>query len=231
MWSRPITSICSSLTGTQGCDSQIHPPVNGGKTAQEYNGRKHGKGAFREDRYPATAVESGEHLRQCLVYMELNMVRAGVVEHPSQWPFGGYNEIRKPRRKCRLIDHEQLRELLGFSANDEMIVAHRLWVEYALMKGKMYSGEQMYGQYCRGQPESCGECQNNIGDTVQGRKMAEAKGACDLREPEACIVSFLGSKTKVLPMRTPTLGKIVFRYQRDSLVRPNASNATRGCGM
>ena len=31
------------------------------------------------------------------------MVRTGVVSHPSEWPFGGYNEIQNPRRKCVLI--------------------------------------------------------------------------------------------------------------------------------
>ena len=39
-----------------------------GRTAQEFNRRKKRKGAFWEDRYHATAVESGEHLLQCIVY-------------------------------------------------------------------------------------------------------------------------------------------------------------------
>jgi putative transposase len=49
-----------------------------GRTGQEYNERKRKKGAFGEGRYHATAVETGRHLRQCLVYIDLNMVRAGV---------------------------------------------------------------------------------------------------------------------------------------------------------
>ena len=44
-----------------------------GWTGQEYNERKRRKGAFWEDRYHATAVESGEHLRQCIVYIDLNI--------------------------------------------------------------------------------------------------------------------------------------------------------------
>lgn len=35
------------------------------------------KGAFREDRYHATAVEDGEYLLQCLVFIDLNMVLTG----------------------------------------------------------------------------------------------------------------------------------------------------------
>ena len=56
-----------------------------GSPGQEYNQRKNRKGAFWEDRYHATAVETDDHLIQCLVYMDMNMVRAGVVKHPSEW--------------------------------------------------------------------------------------------------------------------------------------------------
>ena len=41
-----------------------------GRTAQEYNRRKQRKGAFWEDRYHATAIESDAHFLQCLVYID-----------------------------------------------------------------------------------------------------------------------------------------------------------------
>ena len=53
-----------------------------GRTAQEYNQRKNRNGAFWEDRYHATDVSSDRHLIQCIVYIDLNMVRAGIVTHP-----------------------------------------------------------------------------------------------------------------------------------------------------
>ncbi len=56
-----------------------------GRTGQEYNQRKRRKGALGEDRYHTTAVETSEHLIRCLLYMDLNMVRAGVVSHPREW--------------------------------------------------------------------------------------------------------------------------------------------------
>jgi hypothetical protein len=56
-----------------------------GRTAQEYNQRKNRQGAFREDRYHATAIEADEHLHRCLVYIDLNRVRAGAVNHPEKW--------------------------------------------------------------------------------------------------------------------------------------------------
>ena len=78
------------------------------------NLRKKRKGAFWEDRYHATAVESEHHLFQCLKYIDLNMVRAGVVNHPSQWEFSGYTGIQNPRRKNVLIAYQKLAELTGF---------------------------------------------------------------------------------------------------------------------
>ncbi len=69
-------------------DKQVIPSslqLVAGRTAQEYNQRKSRKGAFWEDRYHATAVETDQHLIQCLMYIDLNMVRAGVVAHPKDW--------------------------------------------------------------------------------------------------------------------------------------------------
>ena len=54
-----------------------------GSVARQYNRRKKRKGAFWEDRYHATAIETDHHFLQCLVYIDLNMVRAGVVQHPN----------------------------------------------------------------------------------------------------------------------------------------------------
>jgi len=51
------------------------------------------------------------------------MVRTGVAEHPSDWPFSGYNEIREPRRKRKLIAYDQLR------------ATHRSWMDEVLKDG------------------------------------------------------------------------------------------------
>ena len=54
-----------------------------GRIGQEYNTRKNRKGAFWQDRYHTTAVETDEHLRRRIVYIDLNMVRTGTMSHPS----------------------------------------------------------------------------------------------------------------------------------------------------
>jgi putative transposase len=64
-----------------------------GDFAQKYNLRKGRSGSFWNGRYHATAIESSKHLWECLRYIDLNMVRAGVVGHPSEWPWCSYPEL------------------------------------------------------------------------------------------------------------------------------------------
>lgn len=99
-----------------------------GRTAQEYNKRKKRQGAFWEDRYHATAVQSDGHLVRCLTYIDLNMVRAGVASHPRDWEVSGYHEIQHPRRRQGIIDHECLRKLTGISTNAVLQRSHQHWI-------------------------------------------------------------------------------------------------------
>ncbi len=88
-----------------------------GRTAQEFNIRKNRKGAFWEDRYHATAIETNEYLAQCMVYIDLNMVRAGVVKHPSEYNGCGYNEILNPPERYLVINRKMLLDY--FSVQEE----------------------------------------------------------------------------------------------------------------
>jgi len=108
-----------------------------GRSGQEYNQRKERHGAFWEDRYHATAVEDNSHFIQCLVYIDLNMVRAGVVNHPSDWPYCGYHEILGKPLKFRLIDEPSLMELMKMNSLDELRSSYSAWIDSRLEKGNM----------------------------------------------------------------------------------------------
>ena len=103
-----------------------------GRSAQEYNERKGRHGAFWEDRYHATAIEADEHLHRCVVYIDLNMVRAGVVNHPGQWNESGFCEIQEPPNRYAIIDLQGLAAWCGFANLEEFQRAQRQWVEGAL---------------------------------------------------------------------------------------------------
>lgn len=91
-----------------------------GRTAQEFNSRKNRKGAFWEDRYHATAVQTDSHLTRCISYIDLNMVRARAVRHPKEWEVSGYNEIQSPWQRKRIIDFETLMKFLGVKSHEEL---------------------------------------------------------------------------------------------------------------
>lgn len=60
------------------------------------------------------------------------MVRADVVTHPSEWNFGGYNEIQKPRQRYALIDYKRLIDLLHISTVSDLRNSHKKWIEEVL---------------------------------------------------------------------------------------------------
>jgi putative transposase len=103
-----------------------------GCTAQAYKRRKGRKGAFWEDRYHATAVVTDTYLAHCMVYVDLNMVRAGVVSHPSAWPWCGHCEIQSPPLRYALIDRNALTELFGVSRFQRYQELHQGWLENKL---------------------------------------------------------------------------------------------------
>jgi len=165
-----------------------------GRTGQEYNQRKNRKGAFWEDRYHATAVENCGHLFQCLVYIDLNMVRTGVVKHPSEWPFCGYKEIQEPRSKNVLIDYEKLRGLLGFDSYDRVITYHKNWVDNYLGNGKNTRDDKWTKSIAVGSREFIERVKSLMGILAIGRKSIEAGESCQLREPSVPYGDHFGAK-------------------------------------
>jgi len=156
-----------------------------GRTGQEFNQRKGRKGAYWEDRYHATAVESGDHLARCMVYIDMNMVRAGVVDHPSTWPFCGYNEIQEPRRKNVLIDYQRLQGLLGAGSYDELRSSLKGWVEEYLGDGAKARRDEWTRSIAVGSQSFVERVKEFLGIRAKGRDVIGAQEGYQLREAAA----------------------------------------------
>jgi putative transposase len=154
-----------------------------GRTARDYNKRKKRKGAFWEDRYHATAIESGGHLLQCIVYIDLNMVRAGSVSHPSEWSFCGYKEIQEPRRKLALIAYERLKELAGIDTYAQFRAVHRDWVNDSLGRGISVCDSKWTRSIAVGSEGFVHRTKKELGARAKGRVVVESAEAFQLREP------------------------------------------------
>ena len=83
-----------------------------GEFAQDYNRLKQHSSVFWEDHFHSTMVDTGDYLFHCLKYIELTMVRCGVVKHPAQWRWSGYSELMGMRQRYRLLDVDRLLTLL-----------------------------------------------------------------------------------------------------------------------
>ena len=113
-----------------------------GDFAGYFNRRKHRSGSFWEDRYHCTMVEDGEHLWNCIEYVDLNMVRAGVVSHPVEWAWCGYRELVGEKTRYRLLDMDRLLELLCKNDVKSFVEEYRARIEHAAAARKLKREER-----------------------------------------------------------------------------------------
>jgi hypothetical protein len=114
-----------------------------------------------------------------MTYIDMNMVRAGVVDHPVEWRWGGYGEIQNPPRRYARIGCELLCRLLC------------LGDQAALAKLRKESVLQALAQDCAAFKQRCAdwtesiavgslsyttEVQSRLGIAVRNRSVEESGG-------------------------------------------------------
>jgi hypothetical protein len=120
-----------------------------------------------------------------MVYVDLNMVRAGVVSHPSEWPFCGYQEIQNPRQRYSLIDDDGLMSLLDIKNRDGLKRIYKGWVEEVLGKQSSRNRQPRWTESIAVGSESfVRDTQEKLGIREIGRKVMGANGCFELREPD-----------------------------------------------
>jgi len=165
-----------------------------GRVAQQYNQRKKRKGAFWEDRYHATAVDSGEHLFRCLVYVDMNMVRAGVVKHPSLWSTSGYQEVHKPRDRYGIIDHECLSQALGFASVSAFQKQHCQWIDEALAANTLEREVKWSQSIAVGSEAFVDQVSDSLCPKIGARPTATVGDSFVVREPSVSYSAHFDSK-------------------------------------
>ncbi len=141
------------------------------------------------------------------------MVRAGVVTHPSEWNFGGYNEIQKPRERYALIDYKRLMDLLHMSTIDELRSSHKKWVE-EILKAKNYVREIKWTQSIAvGSKIFVEGIKEKLGIRAKGRKVKGSRDLYHLRESQAAYNSNFTSENSVLREKTPVFGTLIHKFQ------------------
>lgn len=90
---------------------------------RHFNNRHARTGGLWEGRYRSTLVQAERYLLACMVYIDLNPVRAGIVEEPAQYPWSSH------------------RHYAGV-ANDRLVTPHPLFWE---LGNTPFAREQAYG--------------------------------------------------------------------------------------
>lgn len=159
-----------------------------GRTAQTYNDRKQRDGAFWKDRYHATAVASDGHLLRCMAYIDLNMVRAGAVEHPSQWRESGYCELQRLPQRYRIIDATELCRLLECATPAAVRRRVTGWTERTLIERPAARESAWTESLAVGSRPFLRQVKQGLGPRAAVRGLAEADGVSCLREPAAAYL-------------------------------------------
>ena len=155
-----------------------------GCTGRAYNSRKRRRGAFWEDFYQATVVDTDEHLARCFTYIDLNMVRAGAVDHPKDWPEAAYHEIQHPPKRYRIIDRKALGELLAVDEANLADVQNE-WIAASLTQGKLERDPQWSEALAVGRRAFVERIKEQLGHRARYRRVEEWNGASVLREAAA----------------------------------------------
>jgi len=150
-----------------------------------YNRRKKRCGGYRQGQYSATAVETGEHLWRCLMYVDLNMVRAGMVAHPREWQHAGYHEIVRPRQRYRIIDRRAVCMALEIARTEDLSFTYEPAIAEALAQGSSRD-DRWTRSVAVGRREYVERVAADLGGRAVHRKIRHTgEGQVVLREPTA----------------------------------------------
>jgi putative transposase len=115
-----------------------------------------------------------------MVYIDLNMVRAGVVKHPSDWPFCGYQEIIGSRQRYRLIDKNILIELFNLGSEEELKIAYNNWIESRLNEGHLQRESHWTESLAVGSKDFVANIKDRLGIKVKHRNVTKGDIAYEL---------------------------------------------------
>jgi putative transposase len=88
-----------------------------------FNRRQERTGTLWEGRFRSCIVESASYVLACYRYIELNPMRAGMVDHPAGYPWSSYAANSGARPDCSLSPHAEFTALA--SAPEKRHAAYR----------------------------------------------------------------------------------------------------------
>lgn len=133
-----------------------------------------------------------------MVYIDLNMVRAGVVKHPADYSLCGYHEIQNPPERYRIIDSKA--NLDYFSIGDERKFqhAHRSWVEEELKSNQLQRNRLWSEAIAIGNEGFIEDVHHQLKNKTIVGKAVTCGSMTVLKEPHSPYNTLFGSKKVAL---------------------------------
>jgi putative transposase len=113
------------------------------------------------------------------------MVRAGVVDHPSEWPDCGYHEIQDPRQRYTIINRQKLAELAMLGDVNSLKESHTGWLLEMLSSQGNGREEKWSSSVAVGGEKFVSKIKQLLGVRATGRRIVNISGGCELREPSS----------------------------------------------
>ena len=121
----------------------------------------------------------------------MNMVRAGVVAHPKEWVFSGYQEIQNPKQRYSLIDYSRLISLLQVRNIHDLQEACQRRVEESLDSENHGRDRKWSESVAVGGKDFIELTKQKLGIKARGRDVVGGEGGYQLMEPaEPYMVNF-----------------------------------------
>lgn len=186
--------------------------------SQWFNGRQERKGTLWEERFRSVLVEgTGLALATMGAYIDLNPVRAGVVEDPKEYRWSGYGEAMAGRKEAKLGIQRLVQGLPQGKEEEEWNGSMEVYRMYLYLEGdERREGIDEEGRPARGvlKAEAVGE-------------VLRAKGRVPVREYVRCRVRYFCDGA-VLGSREYVEG--IFRGMRERFGprRKSGARALRG---
>ena len=98
----------------------------GRRYVQYFNHTYRRTGTLWEGRYKATLIDSEAYLFTCMRYIELNPVRAGMVRHPTDYPWSSYGSNARGETQPLVTPHT-LYQRLGRTGNERQSAYRQLF--------------------------------------------------------------------------------------------------------
>jgi len=83
-------------------------------------------GTLWEGRYKSTVINSDQYLLTCMRYIELNPIRANMVDHPAEYPYSSYRFYALGKENSILSSHD-LYKRLGKSPQTRQLLYRKLF--------------------------------------------------------------------------------------------------------